>query len=145
MATLDSATDPLTATVTDAVSDMTPAASASPAVDGQAEVPPREAVVDPVVAALCIPLNAEDPCGPDLDLEGDTDYLNFFAQVEGILPASFFDALDGTPFDRASVDIPAQLQALKPLLARTRDLRLLIMQARLQILGRDLGGVFNIV
>ena len=140
MATLDSETDSPAAAVTNAASDMTPAASASPTADGQAEASPREAVVDPAVAALCIPLDAEDPCGPDLDLEGDTDYLNFFAQVEGILPASFFDALDGTPFDRASVDIPAHLQALKPLLVRTRDLRLLIMQARLQILDRDLAG-----
>lgn len=98
------------------------------------------AAVDPAVAALCTPIAEADPCGPDLDLAGDIDYLNFFAQVEGILPASFFDALDGTPFDRASVDLAGQLEAIKPLIARTRDIRLLIMQARLQILNRDLAG-----
>ena len=48
---------------------------------------------------------------------GDADYLNFFAQAEGILPASFFSALDGTPFDRTTVDIAGQLEAIKPLLA----------------------------
>jgi type VI secretion system protein ImpA len=139
MATLDSATDSPAAAVTDAASEMTSGREALPTADAQAEAQPP-GIADPAVAALCVPLDGEDPCGLDLDLEGDSDYLNFFAQVEGILPASFFDALDGTPFDRASVDIPAQLQALKPLLARTRDLRLLIMQARLQILDRDLAG-----
>ena len=139
MATLDSATDSPAAAVTDAARGMTSGPETLPAAAGQAEAQPS-ATADPAVAAFCIPLGGEDPCGPDLDLEGDADYLNFFAQVEGILPASFFDALDGTPFDRASVDIPAQLEAIKPLLARTRDLRLLIMQARLQILDRDLAG-----
>jgi type VI secretion system protein ImpA len=82
----------------------------------------------------------EDPFGPDLDLEGDGDYLNFFAQAEGILPASFFSAEDGKPFDRTMVDINGHLVLLKPLLARTRDLRLLIVQGRLQILNKDLAG-----
>ena len=62
------------------------------------------------------------------------------AQAELVLPESFFNALDGTPFDRTSVDIGGQLEAIKPLLARTRDIRLLIMQARLQILNHDLAG-----
>jgi type VI secretion system protein ImpA len=101
--------------------------------------PPAEPL-DPEVAALCTPIAADDPCGPDLDLAGDPAYLNFFAQVEGILPTSFFNALDGMPFDRTAIDIGGQLGAIKPLLARTRDIRLLIMQARLQILNRDLAG-----
>jgi type VI secretion system protein ImpA len=139
MATLDSTADSPAAAVNDAAREMSSAPEAPPAVDGQAEPQPF-AIADPAVAALCTPLDGGDPCGPDLDVEGDADYLNFFAQVEGVLPASFFDALDGTPFDRASVDIPTQLEAIKPLLARTRDLRLLIIQARLQILDRDLAG-----
>ena len=81
-----------------------------------------------------------DPCGPDLDSEGDADYLNFFAAAEGILPTSFFSLEDGKPFDRSTIDMPGQLEAIKPLLVRTRDLRLLIMRARLLILNRDLGG-----
>jgi type VI secretion system protein ImpA len=89
---------------------------------------------------LCAPLSATDPCGPDLDMEGDGDYLNFFAQAEGILPSSFFSAQDGKPFDRTTVDIGGQLALVKPLLARARDLRPLIMQARLQILNRDISG-----
>jgi type VI secretion system protein ImpA len=109
-------------------------------------LPPEPTVVstvpelDPGVAELCVPLAGEDPCGPDLDFDGDGGYLNFFAQAEGILPSSFFSAEDGKPFDRTTVDINGQLELIKPLLGRTRDLRLLIMQARLQILNRDLAG-----
>src|SRR5208282_3371365 len=32
------------------------------------------------------PVSPDDPCGPDLDLEGDTDFLNFVAATEGQLP-----------------------------------------------------------
>ena len=96
--------------------------------------------LDPGIAALCTPFIDEQPCGPDLELAGDLGYLNFLAQAELVLPESFFNALDGTPFDRMSVDIGSQLEAIKPVLARTRDIRLLIMQARLQILNHDLAG-----
>jgi type VI secretion system protein ImpA len=111
----------------------------APAMAESAQAVPAVAL-DPAVAALCVPMPGADPCGPDLDVEGDADYLNFFAQVEGILPTSFFDPLDGKPFDRTMIDINGQLAAIKPLLARTRDIRLLIVQARLLILNRDLAG-----
>ena len=103
-------------------------------------MPDPVAGLDPAVGPLCQPLSAADPCGPDLDQEGDADYLNFFARAELVLPASFFDPLDGRPFDRGTIDIKEQLETLKRLMTRTRDLRLLILQARLQILDRDLGG-----
>jgi type VI secretion system protein ImpA len=96
--------------------------------------------LDPAVAALCQPVPGADPCGPDLDFDGDTAYLNYFAQVEGILPTAFFSQEDGKPFDRATINLPGQIEAIKPLLARTRDLRLLIMLVRLMALNRDLGG-----
>jgi type VI secretion system protein ImpA len=112
-------------------------ADPAPAEPVAAAIPPA---LDPAVALLCAPMSAADPCGPDLDLEGDGDYLNFFAAVEGILPSSFFSLEDGKPFDPATVDIPAQIEAIRPLLGRSRDLRLLVVRARLQILNRDLGG-----
>lgn len=97
-------------------------------------------LLDPAVAALCTPLADDDPCGPDLDWEGDPDYLNFFAQVEGILPTSFFSMEDGKAFDPSSIDIGAQLEAVVPLMERTRDIRLLLIDARLRIMNRDLAG-----
>ncbi len=102
--------------------------------------PVQSAMIDPAVAALCSPLSKADPCGPDLDAAGDTDYLNFFAQTEGLLPSTFFSSDDGKPFDRAAVDLPGQVAAIAPLWARSRDLRLLVVRARLLILDRDLGG-----
>jgi type VI secretion system protein ImpA len=96
--------------------------------------------LDPAVAALCTPFSGSDPCGPDLDMEGDANYLNFFAGVEGILPTTFFSVEDGSPFDRSTVDIKGQVDAIAPLLRRTRDIRLLLVQARLLILNKDLGG-----
>jgi type VI secretion system protein ImpA len=116
-----------------------------------AAAPPAAAVeLDPAIAALCTPLSEADPCGLDLDLKGDESYLNFFMATEGILPSSFFSTspMDpGRPFFSAQDDqsisareaLPRQIEAIRPLLARTRDLRLLVMRARLVILGRDLG------
>jgi type VI secretion system protein ImpA len=100
----------------------------------------QTAMVDPAVAELCIPLSKADPCGPDLDLAGDADYLNFFAQTEGQLPSTFFSSDDGKPFDRSTIDLPRQVDAITPLWERSRDLRLLVVRARLLILDRDLGG-----
>jgi type VI secretion system protein ImpA len=96
--------------------------------------------LDPAVAALCAPISNTNPCGPDLDLEGDAEYLNFLAASEGILPTLFFSTDDGKPFDRSTVDLHGQIAAIKPLWDRSRDLRLLVMRARLLILDRDLAG-----
>jgi len=96
--------------------------------------------IDPEIAELCNPLSETDPCGPDLDAEGDADYLNFFAQTEGILPSSFFSSDDGKPFDGSDIDLPRQVDPIGPLWERSRDLRLLVLRARLLILNRDLGG-----
>src|SRR5713101_3789631 len=109
-------------------------------VDQSAEQSGSGIALDPEVAALCAPFASTDPCGPDLDMEGDSDYLNFFAGVEGVLPTTFFSIEDGSPFDRSTVNIKGQLDAMKPFLQRTRDIRLLILQARLSILNKDLGG-----
>jgi type VI secretion system protein ImpA len=100
----------------------------------------QPAISDSMVGEMCLPLSEADPCGPDLDLAGDAEYLNFFAQTEGMLPSSFFSADDGKPFDRASVDLPRQIEAIVPLWERSRDLRLLAIRARLAIMNRDLAG-----
>jgi type VI secretion system protein ImpA len=95
---------------------------------------------NPAIVALCLPISADDPCGPDLDFDGDAAYLNYFAGVEGVLPPSFFSAEDGRPFDRTTVDLPGQISALEPLLRRTLDIRLMVTRARLMVLNRDLNG-----
>jgi type VI secretion system protein ImpA len=93
---------------------------------------------------LVKPVSGEDPCGPDLDSEGDLNYLNFFASAESLLPMSYFDVKDSDGnskrFDPNSINLGAQQEAIKPLLARTRDLRLIVFLAKISILGRDLPG-----
>ena len=121
------------------------AATSEPAPDEHststdADIAAQPAMISPAVAELCVALSNADPCGPDLDLAGDADYLNFFAQTEGILPSSFFSSDDGKPFDGSSVDLPRQVEAINPLWKRSRDLRLLVLRARLLILNRDLAG-----
>jgi type VI secretion system protein ImpA len=83
-------------------------------------------------------LSDEDPCGPDLDMDFDDDYMNFVANLEGLLPTTFFE--DGQPFafDPALIDVEQQRVKCLELLQRTRDLRLLVLLARTYILSRDL-------
>lgn len=91
---------------------------------------------------LTQPLTPDAPCGPDLDAEGDIQYLNFLAGAEPILPSSYFDVVKSTGergrFDPKSVDFETHFTAVKPLLARTRDLRLTVLLAKLSILNKDL-------
>jgi type VI secretion system protein ImpA len=96
--------------------------------------------MDPAVAALCLPLSEGDPCGPDLDLSGDAEYLNFLAQVEGVLPTSFFSVEDGKPFDPSTIDLRGHLAEVDRLYTRSRDIRLLATRARLFVLNRDVAG-----
>ena len=94
-------------------------------------------------AALAAPLSADEPCGPDLDLEGDPDFLNFVARAEGLFPASFFTR-DGEGnlqvFDRTTIDFASEFKNLDRFLETTRDLRLLTIYGRLLALNRDLPG-----
>jgi type VI secretion system protein ImpA len=93
---------------------------------------------------LVKPISGEDPCGPDLDSEGDLNYLNFFASAESLLPRSYLEVKDSEGnnkrFDPNSIDLNAQLETVRPLLGRTRDLRLIVFLAKISILGRDLAG-----
>jgi type VI secretion system protein ImpA len=83
-------------------------------------------------AGLLDPISPELPCGPDLDAEGDPDFMNFMAATEGMLPATFFS------FERKSLDFPATFAGGAKLLERTHDLRLIVLLAKLSILDRDI-------
>jgi type VI secretion system protein ImpA len=87
---------------------------------------------------LTAPVSDEEPCGPDLDLNGDVEYMNYMARAEGLLPTSFFR--EGKPFDRGTIDFTAEFELVKPFLEQTRDLRLMTLLARFYLLNRDLGG-----
>ncbi|MCK0195924.1 type VI secretion system ImpA family N-terminal domain-containing protein [Ancylobacter sp. 6x-1] len=89
------------------------------------------------VASLLRPVTEAAPCGPDLDLDGDMEFLNFLARAEGVLPTSFLS------FRRESVDFAAELATIGDFSQQTRDLRLLVLHAKLSILNRDLDGFAN--
>lgn len=94
--------------------------------------------------SLTQPVSPEAPCGEDLDLAGDMDYLNFMAGAEGMLPKSYFGrdqaGNEDRPFDRNLIDFQAQFAAAKPFLEKTRDLRLIGLLAKFSVLNRDLAG-----
>lgn len=83
-------------------------------------------------SAALPPVSADDPCGPDLDLAGDSEFMNFMAATEGLMPAAYFS------FDRKAIDFPAAFETGGKLLQRSHDLRLLVLMAKLAILNRDL-------
>jgi len=43
-------------------------------------------------ADFLAPLSPEAPCGPDLDAEGDAEFMNFMAAIEGLLPTDSYFA-----------------------------------------------------
>jgi len=125
-------------------------AEPTPAVESSAspEPPPERAEASPPAASgvgasasppapnlFALPLvSEEEPCGPDLDLAGDAEFMNFVAATEGMLPASYY------AFNRASIDFSSALATGEKLLTRTLDIRLLALMAKLAILNRDVEG-----
>jgi type VI secretion system protein ImpA len=95
---------------------------------------PPEATAAPPSPFGLPPVSPEDPCGPDLDLEGDGDFLNFIAATEGQFPANFY------AFQRESIDFPAAFQTVDKLMKRTLDVRLMTLATKLSILNRDVMG-----
>lgn len=89
---------------------------------------------------LLEPLSEELPCGPDLDEAGDGGYLSYMLPATGRLPARFYNGEAGMPFDRASVDLKGEVKAISELLERSRDLRLLVLEARFQALAGQVRG-----
>jgi len=92
-------------------------------------------------ADLSKPVSDADPCGPDL--EDDIDFMNVMARLEVALPSSYFRRDDEgrqVAFDRTSIEFPAAFADVGKLLERTRDLRVLVLAAKLSILNRDVPG-----
>ncbi|MBM2578054.1 type VI secretion system ImpA family N-terminal domain-containing protein [Jannaschia sp. Os4] len=88
---------------------------------------------------LTEPVEADPPCGPDLELAEDDDFLDYYYDAEGRLPARYMDTgqslgADGRPrdrlFDASSVDLAGERREIEGLLRRSRDLRPLSLLAR---------------
>lgn len=84
---------------------------------------------------LLKPISPDAPCGDDLLAVDDPDYVDYYFNVEDRLPTSYFNQTRGTLFDPKSIDHKAETAQIDPLLKRSRDLRLLGVEAKFQILA----------
>lgn len=92
-------------------------------------------------ADLGRPLSPEEPCGPDL--EDDIEFMNVMARLEVVLPTTYFRRDDEgrqVAFDRASIDFAPAFADIGKLMTRTRNLRVLVLAAKLSLLNRDIAG-----
>ncbi|MEP3348245.1 MAG: type VI secretion system ImpA family N-terminal domain-containing protein [Litoreibacter sp.] len=86
------------------------------------------------------PISPDAPCGADLLLEDDPDFLEYFFEAPERMPAKYYDLVREELFDSKSIDFKGEEKQIDALLKRTRDLRLLGIQARFQILAGRLHG-----
>lgn len=84
---------------------------------------------------LLKPISPDAPCGEDLLVADDPDFIDYYFNVEDRLPTSYFNVVRGTLFDQKSIDHKAETAQIDPLLKRSRDLRLVVLEAKFQILA----------
>ncbi|MCQ0969178.1 type VI secretion system ImpA family N-terminal domain-containing protein (plasmid) [Paracoccus sp. TK19116] len=88
------------------------------------------------------PLPDAPPCGPDLAANDDPAFADYYYEAEARLPERYvipgMAGVEGSidrVFDPKSINLSAETQAITALLRRSRDLRLLSLLARFQILA----------
>ena len=86
------------------------------------------------------PISPDAPCGADLLAEDDPDFLEYFFEAPERMPTKYYDLVREELFDAKSIDFKGEEKQIEALLKRTRDLRLLGIQARFQILAGRLHG-----
>jgi type VI secretion system protein ImpA len=99
---------------------------------------------------LTDPISDEAPCGPDLEATDDENFIDYYFEAESRMPERYFipgiESADdtytpGTLFDPESIDIKAERKKIEALLKRSRDIRLLAVLARFEILSGNLQGM----
>ncbi|WAP70019.1 type VI secretion system protein TssA [Jiella pelagia] len=94
--------------------------------------------------AIVEPISEEAPCGPDLVAVGDPAFLTFRDRIEALLPARIPGGRmmreDGLPFDAREIRLRDETKVISALLERSRDIRFLVLRARLHLLTGDLAG-----
>lgn len=92
-------------------------------------------------ADLAGPVLVDGPCGPDPD--EDVALTNIIAHLEVMLPTSYFTSKsDGAlvTFDRSTIDFPAAFADVAKVLTVSRDIRVMVIAAKLCLLNRDMPG-----
>lgn len=91
------------------------------------------------------PVTEGQPCGPDLDMDGDAEYFNYVIPAEGRLPSSFFDASGKITFDRSTIDLESEIKEVDALLHKSRDIRLLTLLAQIHSATANFDGFVTCV
>lgn len=94
---------------------------------------------------LMKPISPDAPCGDDLLETDDEAFVDYYFNVEDRLPTAYFNILRGTLFDSKTVDHKAETAQIDALLKRSRDLRLLVLEAKFQILAGRFKGFVDAV
>ncbi len=94
---------------------------------------------------LLKPFSDDAPCGEDLLAVDDPDFIDYYFGVEDRLPASYYNMARGVLFDAKSVDHKAETAQIDALLKRSKDLRLLGLEAKFQILAGRFKGFYDAV
>ena len=98
---------------------------------------------------LTDPLSPDAPCGPNLEAEDDAAFIDYYYEAESRMPERYFtpgigsdndEFTPGVLFDRTSIEIKDERKSIEALLKRSRDLRLLSLLARFEILSGSLEG-----
>ncbi|MEM7213707.1 MAG: type VI secretion system ImpA family N-terminal domain-containing protein [Pseudomonadota bacterium] len=91
------------------------------------------------LSSITEPLSEDQPCGPDLDMEFDGDFMNFEANVGMAWPERYFS------WDADTLKGHTYYDQIEELLSRSRDLRLLVPLAKLRILEGNLAGFAEVL
>jgi type VI secretion system protein ImpA len=94
---------------------------------------------------LLKPISADQPCGSDLEADGDDAYFDYFDLAVERLPTAYFNMARGTLFDPKSITVKSETAQIDLLLARSRDIRFLVLDAKFQILSTKLKGFADTV
>jgi type VI secretion system protein ImpA len=94
-------------------------------------------------------ISEDNPCGPDMVANDDDAFVGYYYEAEANLPERYFvpgikgpnDAFaPGTLFDPKSISHAAEKTTILGLLKKTRDVRLLTLLARQQVLAGRMEG-----
>ncbi len=100
------------------------------------------------------PVAEDSPCGPNLDATDDPDFVEYYFDAVGRLPDRYVtpgmdtgggNRTEDRVFDPKSIDIAAESARIKALLQRSRDIRLLALQAQFDCLAGRPAGVADAV
>ncbi len=98
---------------------------------------------------LTAAVSDDEPCGPDLAEIDDSAFVDYYYEAEANMPERYFtpgikgpgdDHVPGVLFDPKSIRHDKEKETIVALLKRSRDLRLLSLLARQQILAGRLEG-----